>query len=294
MENKRYVTVFGATGKIGTALLHYLSQAEVPVIAVTRDSAKAFPLPFITWKTADMGTLSSLPATMENSSAVFLVSGMSINFIAEQGNVITAAKAAGVNHIVKLSSASAGKSSPPHIVESAIGSSHKAVEDLLRASGVDWTILQPTGFMQNWLGEFAQKIKDERRIYEATGDGKRAYIDLRDIAAVAFTVLQEPAKHAGQTYILTGDEALNYWQVATLISNVLQEEVTYVPLTIAAAKERMEQKGMPAWAVQTFLAYAEVQRNGDAAYVSGDVAAVLQQPARTAAGFFEEYAKWFK
>ncbi|SKC98346.1 Uncharacterized conserved protein YbjT, contains NAD(P)-binding and DUF2867 domains [Chitinophaga ginsengisegetis] len=294
MENTPYRTVFGATGKIGRALLGFLSQAQMPTIAVTRDLGKAEPLPFVEWVAADMSRPETLPAALKNSAAIFLVSGMGTSFVEEQHNVITAAKAAGVKNFVKLSSAAAGKSSPAHIVQSAIGRSHKEVEELLKASGLNWTILQPTGFMQNWLGEFSKRVKEERGIYEATGDGRRAYIDLRDIAEVAFTVLKEPAKHAGQTYILTGDEALNYWQLADIIGEVIHHKVTYVPLTLEEARERMEMKGMPQWAIQTFMAYTEVQRNGDAAYVSSDVQQVLGKPARTTAAFFADYAEWFK
>lgn len=294
MENTPYRTVFGATGKIGRALLGFLSEAQLPTIAVTRDLGRAESLPFVEWVAADMSRPETLPATMENSVAAFLVSGMGASFIAEQHHVITAAKAAGVKSFVKLSSAAAGKSWPAHIAPSAIGQSHRQVEDLLKASGLDWTILQPTGFMQNWLGEFSKRVKEERSIYEATGDGGRAYIDLRDIAEVAFTVLKDPAKHAGQTYILTGDEVLNYWQLADIIGTVIHHKVTYVPLTLEEARERMEKTGMPQWTIQTLITYAEVQRNGDATYVSNDVQQVLGKPARTAAAFIADYIEWFK
>ncbi|WP_185937035.1 SDR family oxidoreductase [Chitinophaga polysaccharea] len=294
MENTQYRTVFGATGKIGKALLGYLSRAEVPTIAVTRDLSRAESLPFVKWMAADMSRPETLAATMENSTAVFLVSGMGTGFVEEQHNVIKAAKAAGVNHFVKLSSAAAGKSSPQHIAASAIGKSHKEVETLLTSSGLNWTILQPTGFMQNWLGEFSKRVKEERGIYEAIGDGRRAYIDLRDIAETAFTVLMNPAEHAGKTYILTGDEALNYRQLADIIGEVIGDKVTYVPLTLEEARERMEKKGMPQWAIQTLMVYTEIQRNGDAAYISPDVSRLLQKPARTATGFIKDYMEWFK
>lgn len=290
MENKQYITVFGATGKIGGAVLQFLSAAGIPAIAVTRNKSKAVELPGVTWVEADMAVKESLHKTMAQSSSVFLSSGMGSNFVEEQHNVIQAAAAAGVSHMVKLSSAAAGKSTPG----SQIGKLHGEVEVLLKASGISWTILQPTGFMQNWLGEFSQRVKAARSIEEATGDGKRAYIDVRDIAEVAARILTAPAAYAGQTYVLTGGEAINYQQLATIISDATATPVTYVQLTIEAARQRMEQKGMPAWAVQTLIAYTEVQRNGGADFVSGAVAQILEKPARTAEDFVQDYAAWFK
>ena len=164
MEKNQYITVFGATGKIGSALLSFLSAASVPVIAVTRNKSKAVELPFVEWVEADMADKTSLHKTMTNSRAVFLSSGMSTNFVAEQQQVIMAAVDAGVGHIVKLSSAAAAKSSPTHMASSQIGNAHSKVEELLKAAGVPWTILQPTGFMQNWLGEFSDRVKQERKI----------------------------------------------------------------------------------------------------------------------------------
>jgi len=195
---------------------------------------------------------------------------------------------------VKLSSAAAGKDTPFSMPSSPIAQVHQQVEDYLKASGIGWTILQPNGFMQNWLGEFSQRIKDTRRIEEATGDGKRAYIDLRDIAEVAFATLTAPDVHAGHSYVLTGGEAVNYGQVAAIVEAVVGEPVTYHALTLAEAQQRMEKRGLPPAAVQTFVSYATAQRAGAAAYVSNDVPEILRKPARSVASFVHDYSSWFK
>ncbi|MGO4290614.1 NmrA family NAD(P)-binding protein [Chitinophaga sp. RAB17] len=294
MEKNQYITVFGATGKIGSELLRFLSANAVPTTAVTRNKSKAVALPFVEWVEADMADKASLHKTMTNSRAVFLSSGMGPNFVDEQHQVIQVAAETGVAHMVKLSSAAAAKSSPTHMASSQIGQAHGAVEELLRAAGIPWTVLQPTGFMQNWLGEFSERVKHERNIQEATGDGKRAYIDVRDIAEVAFSILTAPDKHVAATYVLTGGEAINYGQLAAILSQVVEEPVTYIPLTLEEGKQWMEKKGLPPWAVHTLMAYTEVQRRGDAAYVSNAVAEILQKPARTAEAFVNDYSIWFK
>ncbi len=289
MGTLKKVTVFGATGKVGKELLKFLSGAGIHTIAVTRDKNKAKEMPFVEWMEADMSARESLNKTIENSSAVFLASSPSDNFVRDQNNVIETAKKCDVAHIVKISSPGASKNSP-----AAVPKLHWEIEELLKASGIQWTILQPNSFMQNWLGEFSKTIQTERKIYDAAGDGKKPYIDTRNIAEVAFKALTEPEKHSNKIYLLTGGEALNYGQVATAISKAIGEKVTYISLTPDEAKLRMEQKGMPQWAIQTFLAIAEGQRSGKADYVNDIVQEILNKPPLTIDDFARDYAGYFK
>jgi uncharacterized protein YbjT (DUF2867 family) len=289
MGIKKNITVFGATGKIGRELISQLSAASIATIAVTRNLENAIKLPSIEWIQADMSDKQSLYRTMKNAKAVFILSGQSENFVDEQNNVIKMAKEQAVEHIVKLSSGAADSNSIFHIPRV-----HGEVEDFLKSSGIAWTMLRPNGVMQNWLGDLAQTVKKERKIYEATGDGKRAHVDIRDIAEVAFKILAEPEKHINKTYLLTSDKAVNYKQVAEAISNVINEKVEFVSLTLIEAKQQMEQAGMRQWAIETFLSYDEAQYNGKTELVSNDVKNILHKPARTLEGFVMDYANSFK
>ncbi|WP_143307433.1 NmrA family NAD(P)-binding protein [Chitinophaga vietnamensis] len=293
MNNKSHITVFGATGNIGRHLLQLLSAAQLPVIAVTRDAGKAMPLPAVQWISADMSDPASLPATMHNSHALFLLSGHSPDFVQQQTNVIKAAITSGVEHIVKLSSGTANEHSPFYIPGGAIGQLHAEVEDFLKASGLYWTMLQPNGFMQNWLGDLAATVRKERTIYEATGHGTRAYIDLRDIGEVAFKVLTEPALHRNKSYLLTGSTAVNFYEVAHLLSEALQETVTFASLNSEQAQERLLKKNIPPVAVQTLLAYATAQREGKTACVSPHVETILGRPARSVKTFIADHLSHF-
>lgn len=266
MNNQKNITVFGATGKIGKELLTFLSQANIPTIAVTRDKSKVIPLPFIDWVEADMADKKTLNSTMENSKAVFLASSVNQNFTAEQNNVIEIAKVCGVQHIVKISSPGADKNSQ-HFIARPNGE----VEEFLKASGISFTIIQPNSFMQNWLGYFSETVKRERKIYEATGEGKKPFIDTRDIAEVAFKILTNPASHYNKTYLLTGGLAVSYGHIAEAISNAIREKVEYISLSNDEAKQRMEQKGMPQMMINSFLAIAEGQRNGKADFENNTV-----------------------
>jgi uncharacterized protein YbjT (DUF2867 family) len=79
--------------------------------------------------------------------------------------------------------------------------------------------------MQNLLAQ-APMIAREGRIDGASGDGKIPFIDTRDIAACAAVVLTR-AGHDGQKYILTGPEALSYYDVARILTEVIGRPVEY-------------------------------------------------------------------
>lgn len=287
--DSKYITVFGATGNIGKELIALLSEAKIQTIAVTRDITKAIKLPFIEWTEADMADKDSLIKPLSKSNVVFLLSGAGKNFVTEQNNVIEVAKQQGVTHIVKLSSGAADKNSPYYIPKI-----HGKVEDYLKTSGINWTMLQPNGIMQNWLLDTAETVKKERKIFEATGDGKRSHVDRRDIAEVAFKCLTEPEKHINKTYFLTSDKAVNYAEIAEAISNAINEKVTFVPLSIDEARQQMQDAGMPPFLIDTFISYDIAQREGKAATVTDHVRNIVGRPARTVEQFAKDYADKFK
>jgi NAD(P)H dehydrogenase (quinone) len=289
MKRNSHITVFGATGGIGGELLGLFSAAKIPVMAVTRNRNKVVELPHVTWVEADMNNIESLYPVMADSRYVFLASPVNEEAVTAQCNVIDAAVAQGVEHIVKISSAAANPDSPFFIAKV-----HGQIEVHLKAVGINATILRPTGFMQNWLNGLVYTVKAQRKIFDAAGEGKRAYIDMRDIAEVAFTVLQEPDKHTAHTYLLTSDEAVNYARIAELLTEAVGEPVHYIPVTAEVARQQLTAKGLPAWTVDSIVGYAEEQRKGLTEIVSTDVRDILQKPARTVAGFVNEYAPLFK
>ncbi|MEC5144233.1 NmrA domain-containing protein [Chitinophaga sp. 180180018-2] len=289
MKQKQPVTVFGATGRVGSELLLLLTSAGVPVNAVSRSKRNVTDHPLVKWVQADMNNKSGLYEALEDASAVFLSSAAYEGMVDAQCHVIDVAVEQGVTQIAKLSSAMADAASPLFIPRA-----HGQIEEHLKQRSAAGILLRPTGFMQNWLNNFAPTSKAQRKIYEATGDGKRAHIDLRDIAEVAFRVLTDPGKYACHAFRLSGGQALNAQELAGIISRVIGETVTYIPVSGEAAAEQMKQKGLPQWTVETFLAYAEEQRTHQAGWISDDVPDILGRPARTAEAFITEFAAAFR
>ncbi|MCL4273101.1 MAG: SDR family oxidoreductase [Anaerolineales bacterium] len=128
-----------------------------------------------------------------------------------------AAKRAGITHVVFLSLIG---------IENTTYVPHYKVETYLKAINMQTTFLRCSFFMQNLNTTHRREIKERNEIFVPVGKAKTAFIDARDIGAVAAVALLEDG-HAGRNYDLTGSERLDYWEVARTMSEVLGRKITY-------------------------------------------------------------------
>lgn len=170
-------------------------------------------------------------------------------------------------------------------IENEPDASLRKVEEHFERSGSDWTHLRPNWFMQNFSTLYADMIDHTNAIYLPAGEGKVSFVDVRDVAAVAATVLDEDG-HNDKAYTLTGPEALTHHEVAEIISQESGREIEYVAVTDEDAREGMIEQGMRPESIEMLLALYNNVRQGWAAPVSDDVHQVTGRPAIT----FDQYA----
>jgi uncharacterized protein YbjT (DUF2867 family) len=153
---------------------------------------------------------------------------------------------------------------------------HGQGEIALQASGLGWTLLKPTFFAQNFATYSGDSIRRESAFYYPAGEGRTAFVDVRDIAAVAAEVLANPSPHAGRSYELTGPEAHSMDEVAQVLSRVLGRTIHYVDPGEEQYREALESNGLPpALAGMFTYLYAVVVKNNWAAGTSPDIEKVL-------------------
>ena len=148
------ITVSGSTGTIGSELIRLLSAAGAPTRAVYRNANKIRPLPGVVWLGADLGDQRALEPAIAGTDRLFLLTDNQAGFDQVQIEILRAAEACGVAHVVKLSALGASDHS-----KSPIGREHYEVEQALQRTSMGWTILRPHAFMQNWLGEVAESVR---------------------------------------------------------------------------------------------------------------------------------------
>lgn len=286
------ITVTGATGLIGGELVRLLSGLGMATRAVTRRVALVESRPGVAWIQADLHDPRMLEPALAGTSRLFLLSDNQPGFGELQVAVLRAAREVGVEHIVKLSALGASDHSL-----SWIGREHWHVEQALQespTSPMTWTILRPHAFMQNWLGDLADTVRGEGRIYSPIEEGKVPFIDARDIAAVAAEVLHRPQNHVNATYVLTSGEAIGFDDLAEALSELTGKSISYQPISIEEASRRMKAQGAGDQAVEAMLALATYQRAGGAtAKVSSHVQQILGRQPRSIRDFLRDHGTQF-
>ncbi|MFE5815833.1 NAD(P)H-binding protein [Streptomyces sp. NPDC056479] len=274
------IVVTGATGNVGRPLVRALVEAGEQVTAVSR-RVSAGDVPAGTrHHQADLIDPDRLKPTLAGAKALFLLT--SGDFMAAGGDlgpVLDVAGESGVRRVVLLSSQGVGTGDHP-----------SALEDAVRASGPEWTMLRPGGFHSNAL-HWADMVRARREVAAPFGDVALPTVDPADIAEVAAHALREPG-HDGEVYELTGPAPVSPRQQTAAIGDALGETVNFLELTRAQAREHMLH-AMPEPVVESTL---DLLGTPPAALraVSPDVERVLGRPARTFAEWAGRNAGAFK
>ncbi|WP_069161175.1 NAD(P)H-binding protein [Nocardia altamirensis] len=229
------ILVTGATGTVGRALVDRLVAANVPVRALTRNSDCGLP-DAVEVVVGDLGNPTDIAGAMRGVDRVFLLS-TGPDIPVHDVNVLHEAARAAVAHVVKLSSGRTGDDT----ATDPIPSWHRLGEQALRDSGIGWTILGPLGFMANTL-HWAASIRHQDTVFATYGHGRIAVIDEHDIAAVAAAVLTGDG-HDGQTYRLSGPEALTPGEMTATLAEVLGRPLRFVEVEPDVARQTILQHG---------------------------------------------------
>jgi uncharacterized protein YbjT (DUF2867 family) len=149
----------------------------------------------------------------------------------------------------------------------------------------EWTVLRPSWFMQNFSGDHlvAQGVRDGE-IVTATGDGRVAFIDARDIAAVAGRALIDEVAHDTE-HIITGPEALSYADAARILTRQTGRTVHHRSVPADEAARRIAEHGVPAEFAKVLAALDVDIRNGAEDRVTNTVEQVTGRPPRSFSAF---------
>ncbi len=261
------VLITGATGDVGSKVVKQLLEfGERPRVFV-RDAAKARTLfgEKVEILVGDLGDAASLCKSLEGIDSLFLVnSGPRIPELDELA--ARSARDAGVKHLVKLSSLDVEQSL-------AIGAWHEKGEAAVRASGVPYTFLRPSGFMSN-LMTWSYSIKREGVVRSSTGNGRRPFIHSEDIAAVAVRALATGA-YIGKSLALTGPEALSFAEIAERIGASIGRELRFEPISDEEAGRRFAAAGASPEETAAHIELWRAIREGRLATVTDGVEQIL-------------------
>jgi uncharacterized protein YbjT (DUF2867 family) len=263
--------ITGAMGDVGSRVVERLLQCGERPRVFVREEKKARSRfgDRVDVFVGDLSDPASLRAALEGVEALFLVNSGPQIPVQDEG-AAKVSKAAGVKHLVKLSSMDVEQGL-------AIGAWHERGEAAIRATGIPFTFVQPTGFMSNLLA-WAPSIKAEGVIRSSTGDGRRAFIHSDDIAAVATTVLTT-REHDGESLPITGPEALSFAEVTEKLGAAIGRRLTFQPISDEEARQRYAASGASPLETEAHVSLWRAIREGRLANITGNIARILgRQP----------------
>ena len=275
------ILVTGATGTVGREVSRALLQAEQPVRALAR-SAHPSGLPTgVEAVEGDLDRPETLAEPLDGVRAVFLLAGFP-----DMDGVLGQLARAGVERVVLLTSGAVvgGEES------NAVTRYNMESEAAVRASGVPWTILRPSGFMANAL-RWLPQLRAGDLVRAPFADVPIAAIDPADIGAVAATTLTGDG-HDGAAYRLTGPEPLRPAEQVAVLAEVLDRDLRFEGQPDDEARAEMSQ-AMPEPYVDAFFRYF-ADGTYDDARVEPTVQELLGRAPRTFRQWAVDHAEAFR
>jgi uncharacterized protein YbjT (DUF2867 family) len=271
------ILVTGATGNLGRAVVQALGERGFQVKAGSTKPERASRLPGVAPVKVVYEEPDTVIAALEGVDGLLLVAPpLDPEAPDKLRPVIDQARSRGIGHVIFISVLGADQDEAMPL---------RVIEGYLLAAGVNYTILRPNFFMENFSSGFVGPMISQGGIFLAAGDGKTSFISTADIATVAALAFQQ--ERYGMTYNLTGPSALDHAEVAKIISEVSGKAITYQALSEDAMLQGARANGMPESAVQYLAALYRPVRQGLMSTVTEDV----QQVTGKAPISFAEFAR---
>ncbi|WP_151734975.1 SDR family oxidoreductase ['Paenibacillus yunnanensis' Narsing Rao et al. 2020] len=275
------VLVTGASGNVGAFVVEELCRLGESVVAAGTDvrklerrfgaQAECVHL--------DLTDPVTYRGALEEIDRVFLVRPPHLGRPEDLYPFIDALKERGIQLVAFLSLMGVEKNPiPPH---------HK-IEKYIEAKNLPYVHIRPGFFMQNLTGIHAAEIKELSQVFIPAGQSRTSFIDAADIGLAAATLLHEPKVYRNTSYTLTGSEALDYHQVAEILSRVTGRTITYAKPGLLKYRHYYirSRKLDPAYVNVTVALYL-MTRLGTAEPVTSDFKQLTGREPRT----FEEFVR---
>jgi uncharacterized protein YbjT (DUF2867 family) len=273
--------VIGGNGRVGREVVDQLLDAGHGVRAIVRSEAKVPSLKRdgIELVIGDIGDASILAPAMKGLRKAYVATSDDDTSVAKFEVFLETARDAELEHIVRLSAMSADAEA-----DGDLSRRHGQRELALEESGMDWTHLQPTWFMQMML-EYAPGGHMDL----PGGDGRIPWIDTRDIAAVAVAALTTE-DHNCKTYQLTGPAGLSYGDLAAQMSKATGRDFVYRDVPADEYRAMMVDAGEDPGYIDLVLQIYERISDGQLSTWHDGVQKALGREAIDFATFCSDYA----
>lgn len=276
------IAVTGASGKLGGATIKYLLEREVPggdIVAVARDPAK-LKVRGVVVRRGDYADARALESAFKGVEKLLFISSpvISEERTLQHRNVVNAARAAGIRHIVYTSIV---KPAADAIFAATPG--HFETEAMVRESGIPHTIFRNNLYMDLIPLMFGDAIASGKIIHNANA-GRIGFVARQDIAAALAAVLTS-RNHRGKVYDISAPSPYSLGDVAAALGKASRRAVTYQPVRSDEFRKTLEVKGVPARIIDLSVALGDAVRAGEFDVAATDLGRLMGRPAETLESF---------
>lgn len=289
------ILITGATGGLGSAVAGFLKEKTgteniaVLVRDASGDKAKQYVEQGFEVRTGDYGDPESLTKAFTGMEVLYFVSSNDLEArINQHKNVVAAAKEAGVKHILYTSTVRKDESAaaPLHVVVNA----HAQTELFIKESGLNYTLLRHNLYHEviaMFVGAKAQLLQS-KVVYLPTGNGKTAFVSRNDFAEAEAIILANPALHQNKVYEFNGSEEVTFAEIATLLSGITGEQISYVSPAVDEFEQTLASFGLPAAIISLVTMFSLGIANGEFNQQTDDLAHILGRKTLPVADFLKE------
>ena len=250
------VLVCSANGKVGRRLPAALDRRDLDFRLFSRNSADDT---LAAWHVrGDLDSLMALRSALDGCDQLFFALPFSETMPSRAERLLGAAREAGIRHIVRLSAWRAGEL--PH---NEMAVMHGDIDDMVRASGIGFTILRCNSFWQNLTEMYWPVMVRTGVLALPEGDAPQAFIDTTEIASKAADIFAAPQQFDGQTLDLAGPETLSYSQALTRLNSQHGTNIEFQEISEERARHGFEAAGLSARECDILLSLAHSLRRGD-------------------------------
>jgi NAD(P)H dehydrogenase (quinone) len=272
------ILVTGATGQFGKSAIDFLIKNGISssnIAALVRDEEKAADLKNqgVVVRIGDYDNYTSLVDAFKGIEKLLFVSSSDVmNRSTQHQTVIRAAKDAGVKHVVYTSFL--GKNETEASPLWMVAASHLKTEAWLKESGLEYTILKNTLYMDFVPVFLGENVIESGVIYLPADNGKVGAILRSEMAEATANILSND-NHTGKTYQFTAPEAFSYEDVAQHLSEITGKTINYISPTADEYVQTLREYGVPTDYIGLFSAFAVAQANGELETIGSDLEQLL-------------------
>lgn len=285
------IFVTGATGRLGGKVITNLitSGRKENVIAFVRDAQRANILRThgVSIVEGDYMQPAIIEDMLKSVDVLVLVSSPDTEQMTHHHtNIITAARRAGVQHII-YTSVLHPLVTDPHFEAT---HHHVATERLLVESGISYTIMR-NGFYLEVIPQLLGDFLETGIILYPAGGGKLTSASIDDIAEAIALIAREPTRHSNKIYEIGASYGYTFTDIAAILSDILHRKITYVSMPIVDMTAELEVKGLPKSMVHMITSGAEAIAANELFYPSDDLQNILGHVPKTTSEYLRETFK---